>query len=73
MEKDFQEHPEDFHRFDMDEYVDLMVYFVKTLRPDIVIERFASEVPPKYLSTCFWGMQRYDVILQKIREKLKGI
>lgn len=70
MEKDLQEHPEDFHRFDMDEYVELMVYFVKNLRPDIVIERFASEVPPKYLSANPWKLQRYDVILQKIREKI---
>lgn len=70
MEQEFQEHPEDFHRYSMDEYIDLMVETVKRLRSDIVIERFASEVPPKYLSTSPWKLQRYDVVLQKIREKL---
>lgn len=70
MEQEFQEHPEDFHRYSMDEYIDLMVETVKCLRSDIVIERFASEVPPKYLSTSPWKLQRYDVVLQKIREKL---
>lgn len=70
MEQEFQEHPEDFHRYSMDEYIDLMVETVKRLRSDIVIERFASEVPPKYLSASPWKLQRYDVVLQKIREKL---
>ena len=70
MEQEFQEHPEDFHRYSMDEYIDLMVETVKRLRKDIVIERFASEVPPKYLSASPWKMQRYDIILQKIRERV---
>jgi hypothetical protein len=70
MEQEFQEHPEDFHRYSMDEYIDLMVETVKRLRKDIVIERFASEVPPKYLSTNPWKLQRYDIILQKIRERV---
>lgn len=73
MEQEFQEHPEDFYRFSMDEYIDLMVETVKRLRSDIVIERFASEVPPKYLSASPWKLQRYDVVLQKIREKVKKL
>lgn len=71
MEKEFEEHPEDFHQFDMDSYIDLMVEIIKRLRPDIVIERFAAEVPPKYLSVNPWKLQRYDVILQKIRQHLE--
>ena len=70
IEQEFQEHPEDFHRYNMEEYIDLMVETVKRLRSDIVIERFASEIPPKYLSASPWKLQRYDIILQKIREKL---
>ena len=70
MEQEFQEHPEDFHRYNMEDYIDLMVETVKRLRSDIVIERFASEVPPKYLSANPWKLQRYNVILQKIRGKL---
>lgn len=72
MERDFQEHPEDFHRYSMDEYIELMVKTVKRLRSDIIIERFASEVPPKYLSANPWQLQRYDVVLQKIRERLEN-
>lgn len=73
MEHEFQEHPEDFHRYSMDEYIELMVETIKRLRSNIVIERFASEVPPKYLSASPWKLQRYDVVLRKIREKVKKI
>ncbi len=71
MEQEFQEHPEDFHRYSMDEYVELMAATVARLRSDIAIERFASEVPPRYLSANPWNLQRYDVLLQRIRQRLE--
>ena len=71
MEQEFQKHPEDFCRLMMEEYTELMVDIIERLRTDIIIERFASEVPPKYLSVNPWKLQRYDVLLQHIRQRLK--
>ena len=73
MEQDFKEHPEEFPPLDMNSYIDLMVEMIKRLRPDISIERFAAEVPPKYLSANPWQLQRYDVILQRIRQRLEEL
>ena len=73
MEQDFKEHPEEFTPLDMNSYIDLMVEMIKRLRPDISIERFAAEVPPKYLSANPWQLQRYDVILQRIRQRLEEL
>ena len=73
MEQDFKEHPEEFQALDMSTYIDLMVEMIKRLRPDISIERFAAEVPPKYLSASPWQLQRYDVILQRIRQRLEEL
>ena len=73
MEQDFKEHPEEFQALDMNTYIDLMVEVIKRLRPDISIERFAAEVPPRYLSTNPWQLQRYDVILQRIRQRLEDL
>lgn len=73
MEMEFKEHPEDFQHLDMDTYIDLMVEMIKRLRPNISIERFAAEVPPKYLSSNPWQLQRYDVILQRIRQRLENL
>jgi radical SAM superfamily enzyme len=39
---------------------------VEQLNPDFAIERFAGEVPPRFLSVNKWGTIRYDVVLQKI-------
>ena len=33
------------------------------LNPDIVIERFSGEVPPRYLDHISWGLIRYDEVL----------
>lgn len=71
LEADFKTHPSDYHLFSIEEYVDLMVDLVGRLNPEVVIERLASEVPPQYLSANPWQGTRYDVILQKIRMKLK--
>ena len=70
LETEFKEHPEDFHRYSMDEYVELMAATVARLRADIAIERFASEVPPRYLSANPWHLCRYDTLLQSIRQRL---
>lgn len=71
MEQEFQEHPEDFCTLNMEDYIELMVNIIARLRADIAIERFAAEVPPKYLSNSPWKLQRYDVILQRIRQRLE--
>ncbi len=52
--------------FEMNEYIDLVIDFAEHLHTDIYIERFAAEVPPKYLVAPQWGKIRYHQILQHI-------
>ncbi len=52
--------------FELSEYIDFVVSFTERLHPEIYIERFAAEVPPRFLVAPDWGMIRYDQILQKI-------
>ncbi|MDD4142012.1 MAG: TIGR01212 family radical SAM protein [Bacteroidales bacterium] len=64
MAQEFQEHPGDFHLFSLEEYLDLVVAFIERLRPDMAIERIASEVPPRFLAAPpKWDM-RYDEVLR---------
>jgi radical SAM protein (TIGR01212 family) len=67
----YEQKPELFHRFPLAEYIDFMVDFVERLNPSIVIERFAGEVPPHFLSQPAWGLIRNDQILQAIEKKLE--
>ena len=71
MEKDYARHPEEYDFFELDEYVDFIVDFVERLNPAFVIERFAGEVPPRFLAGPGWGKIRNDQILQKIEKRLE--
>jgi radical SAM protein (TIGR01212 family) len=66
MEKEYFENSKMFHPFTMDTYIEFIVDFVERLNPNFAIERFAGEVPPRFLSVNHWGTIRYDVVLQKI-------
>lgn len=71
MAEEYLQHPEAFHLFDLDEYIDFVIDFVERLNPSIVIERFAGEVPPRYLVSEPWMKLRYDEVLQRIEKRME--
>ncbi|MDR0368530.1 MAG: TIGR01212 family radical SAM protein [Bacteroidales bacterium] len=66
----FLEKPQLFHRFSLPEYVEFIIDFLERLNPHLIIERFAGEVPPRYLQHATWGLIRNDQILQTIEKRL---
>jgi len=70
MEAEFRQHPDDFFALPFDTYVSFITDYVERLSPDIVIERFAAEVPPRFLSTTGWGGIRYDQVVGAIEREL---
>ena len=71
MEQEFYEKPYDFHQFTIDTYVPFIVDITERLNPSFVIERFAGEVPPRFLRENTWGLTRYDVVLQRIEKEME--
>lgn len=71
MAEEYQARPEAFHLFDLEEYIDFVIDFAERLNPDIVIERFAGEVPPRYLVSEPWMKLRYDEVLAKIEKRME--
>ena len=71
MAEEYLEHPEHFHLFDLEEYIDFVIDFAERLNPDIVIERFAGEVPPRYLISEPWMKLRYDEVLSRIEKRME--
>jgi radical SAM protein (TIGR01212 family) len=71
MAKEFEEVPEDFRRFTLDEYLDFIVRFVERLNPGFIIERFAGEVPPRFLVRNDWEKIRNDQLLNRIEGLLE--
>lgn len=71
MADEFVQNPSDFYFYELEEYLELVIRFVERLRPEIAIERIASEVPPRFLlMPPKWDM-RYDVVLRRFEEKLE--
>jgi len=71
MAEEYLQHPEHFHLFDLEEYIDFVIDFAERLSPDIVIERFAGEVPPRYLVSEPWMKLRYDEVLHRIEKRME--
>ena len=71
MEKEFIEKPNDFHNFNLESYIDFIISFLEGLSPEISIERFAGEVPPRYIRDHNWGLLRYDEVLRRIEKELE--
>jgi len=70
MAADYQKDPSQFSLFTLDEYIDFVIDFVERLNPNIVIERFAGEVPPRHLAVSTWTGLRYDEVLNRIERRM---
>ena len=71
MAEEYQAQPEAFHLFELEEYIDFVIDFAERLNPNIVIERFAGEVPPRYLVNEPWMKLRYDEVLSRIEKRME--
>lgn len=70
MAEEFDESPEDFHLFELDEYIEVVVDYLENLRPDIVVERFASQSPKELLIAPDWGLKNYELV-EKIKRRMR--
>ena len=71
MAAEYDAHPEEFRFWTIEEYLDLFVKILRRLRPDIVVERFAGEAPPRYHHTKGWGLIRNEQLLAMLDERLR--
>lgn len=62
--------PGDFHLFGLDEYIEVVVDYLENLRPDIVVERFASQSPKELLIAPDWGLKNHELV-DKIKRRMR--
>lgn len=60
MAREYEEHPEQFHLYTADEYIELAIDFLERLHPHIAIERFVSQSPKELLIAPDWGLKNYE-------------
>jgi radical SAM protein (TIGR01212 family) len=67
MEREFTEHPDRFHLYTVDEYIDLCLDFIEKLNPSIVVERFVSQSPKELLIAPDWGLKNFEFTAKVIK------
>lgn len=63
--------PRRFRFFSRDEYVDFFIGLLERLRPDLVVERFASEAPPRFQAGPTWGLVRNEQLWSLLERRLE--
>lgn len=71
MAEEYLSNPEAFHLFTLEDYIDFVIDFTERLNPNFVIERFAGEVPPRFLISEPWMNLRYDEVLNLIEKRME--
>ncbi len=68
MEREYALNPNEFVRFTVASYIDFFIDFIERFSPNIVVERFAGEVPPRFLAV---GLIRNDQLLAMFEKRLE--
>ncbi|MDD4739874.1 MAG: TIGR01212 family radical SAM protein, partial [Bacteroidales bacterium] len=68
--KDYEQNPQDFHLFPFEEYKEFIIDFLERLNPNIVIERFSAEVPPRYRAPEGRGNIRNEEVVSLIEKRM---
>ena len=70
LAQEYAEHP--FHVYTVEEYIDVIVKYIRLLRKDLVLERFVSQSPKDLLIAPKWGLKNYE-FTNLLNNKLKSL
>lgn len=69
----YESDPSRFRFRSLEEYLDLFIGILRRLRPDLVVERFASEAPPRFRCGPDWGSIRNEQLLSMLEKRLEQL
>ena len=70
LAKIYKEKP--FHLYTVEEYIDLIIKYIRLLRRDLVLERFVTQSPSEMLVAPKWGLKNYEftnLLNKRLREE----
>ena len=70
FEEIYNNDPDYFTLFKLDEFIELIVDFLELLSPDIVMERFISQAPHNLLIAPRWGLKNFEFV-HKVETRLE--
>ena len=69
MAEQFSEHPDLFHFYSIDEYIDLCIDFIELLPPYFVLERFVSQSPKELVIAPGWRSKNNE-FMHKLNKRI---
>lgn len=69
MAREYEEHPEWFHLYEADEYIELAIDYIERIPEHVVIERFISQSPRALLIAPDWGVKNYEFV-DRLRRRM---
>ena len=69
MAREYEEHPEWFHLYEADEYIELVIDYIERIPQHVVIERFISQSPRTLLIAPDWGVKNYEFV-DRLRRRM---
>ena len=73
MAAQYDADPGRFRFWTLEEYIALFAGILRRLRPDLVVERFASEAPPRYHYGPNWGLVRNEQLWALLEKRLEEL
>jgi len=71
MAGEYQNNPASFQLFTLEEYIDFIISFIERLTPEMIIERFTGEIPPRFHAGPNWGGIRNDQVNILIEKRME--
>lgn len=65
----YLKNPQKYKVLELTEYIDLVIDFMELLRPNIIIERFASESPKSLQIAPRWGLKNFELV-RKVEKRM---
>ncbi|MDR2962357.1 MAG: TIGR01212 family radical SAM protein [Bacteroidales bacterium] len=66
--EEYEQNPQHFHLFSVEEYIPFVAEFVSRLSPVIKIERFAGDSPRRVRIAPVWEGVKYETFVQKLED-----
>jgi len=68
--KEYKNRPEEFHLFELEEYIELVIDFLELLNPSIIVERFVNQSTADMLIAPVWGIKNFEIVT-RIEQRMK--
>lgn len=71
MAREYEQYPDRFSLFTVEEYLELVCQLIRLARPTIYFDRFTSQSPDKLLIAPRWGIKNYH-FTEMIRQRMEA-